>query len=161
MVAPIVPSPALAHAMGAVLKESARRVAIEEAPPPPPVVPSAWLAAALSSWLMVVWLLLATPAVARGPEDRPWQAATAQREASLRYGLWLAHDRVEGFRRDHGRLPSFLAEAGVQDSGLTLVVQGERAYTIEGRDGPMRLSLGSTMAADSFLGSSLRLLRGQ
>jgi hypothetical protein len=117
------------------------------------------LAAALGSWLVVAWLLLVTPAVARGPEGQRWQPATAEREASLRYGLWLAHDRVEGFRRDHGRLPSFLAEAGVQDSSLTLVVEGERDYTIEGRDGPLRLGFSSAMAADSFLGSSLRQLR--
>lgn len=147
--------------MGAVIKESARRVAVDQAPPPPPSVPSGWLAAALGSWLVVAWLLLATPTVARGPEGQPWQPTTAQREASLRYGLWLAHDRVEGFRRDNGRLPSFLAEAGVPDTNLALVVEGERAYTIEGQDGPMRLRLGSAMAADSFLGSSLRQLRGE
>jgi hypothetical protein len=161
VVEPIVPSPALAEAMGAVLKESARRIAVEEAPPPAPTVPSGWLAAALGTWLVVAWLLVATPAIARGPEDRPWQPTVAQREASLRYGLWLARDRVEGFRREHGRLPSFLAEAGVADPSVTLLVEGERQYTLEGRDGPMRLSLESTMAADSFLGSSLTLLRGE
>ncbi|MDX2261911.1 MAG: hypothetical protein SFU84_09480 [Gemmatimonadales bacterium] len=158
---PIVPSPALAEAMGAVLKESARRIAVAEAPPPAPSVPSGWLAAALGTWLVVAWLLLATPAIARGPMDRPWQAPVAEREASLRYGLWLARDRVDGFRRENGRLPSFLAEAGVLDTSLTLVVEGERNFTLEGRDGPMRLSLASAMAADSFLGSSLRLLRGE
>lgn len=147
--------------MGAVLKESARRIAVEEAPAPPPSVPSGWLAAAMGTWLVVVWLLVATPAFARGPEDRPWHATAAQREASLRYGLWLARDRVEGFHREHGRLPSFLAEAGVADTSLMLVVEGERQYTVEGRDGPVRLSLASTMAADSFLGSSLTLLRGE
>ena len=158
---PIVPSPALAEAMGAVLKESARRIAVAEAPPPPPSVPSGWLAAALGTWLVVAWLWLATPAIARGPMDRPWQATVTEREASLRYGLWLARDRVDGFRRQNGRLPSFLAEAGVADTSLSLVVEGERNYILEGRDGPMRLRLGSAMAADSFLGSSLRLLRGE
>jgi len=158
---PIVPSPALAQAMGAVLKESARRIAVEEAPPPAPTVPSGWLASALGAWLVLAWLLVATPAIARGPEDRPWQATVAQREASLRYGLWLARDRVDGFHRAEGRLPSFLAEAGVTDTSFTLVIEGERQYTLEGRDGPMRLSLESTMAADSFLGSSLTLLRGE
>lgn len=158
---PITPSPTLAEAMGAVFAESARRVAVAQAPPVAPSVPSGWLAAALGSWLVVAWLLLATPAIARGPEGRPWQPVAAQREASLRYGLWLARDRVEGFRRDHGRLPSFLAEAGVPDTSLTLVVEGERNYTLEGRDGPLLVSFGSTMAADSFLGSSLRMLRGE
>jgi hypothetical protein len=158
--APIVPSPALAEAMGAVLKESERRIAVETVPPPRAAVPSGWLAAALGTWLIVAWLLLAPPALARGPEDHPWRPTVAEREASLRYGLWLAHDRVEGFRREHGRLPSFLAEAGVEDGTLTLVVEGERDYTLEGRDGPMELHLGSAMAADSFLGSSLTLLDG-
>ena len=52
-----------------------------------------------------------------------------------------------------------LGDVGVVDTSLTLVVTGRRAFRIDGRQGAMRLSLSSTMAADSFLGASLETLR--
>ncbi len=146
--------------MGEVWAETQRRVVAVAAPPPPPArAPTAWVAAALFSWIITAGLLLFRPAFTRGPVDQPWRPEPAVAEASLRYGLWLARHRVADYRRDKGRLPSFLAEAGVADPSLVLEVGGERRYAVEGRQGPLILRLGSEMAADSFLGTSLVLLR--
>lgn len=157
---PLIPSPALADAMGEVLAESQRRV-VEAVVPAPARAPSAWVAAALGIWIVAAGLLLLRPAMVRGPVDQFWRPEPAVAEASLRYGVWLAHQRVAVFQRDKGRLPSFLAEAGVADSSLVLTVEGERRYTVEGRQGPLTLRLNSGMAADSFLGMSLVRLRAR
>lgn len=160
----ITPSPTLADAVNAVVAQSQRRASIEAVSSGPALgvrrpVPSQWLAAALGGWLVVALLWLVQPAIARGPTDHPWAPAPGVAEPSLRYGLWLAHARVEGFLKAHGRLPSFLEETGLADSSLTLTATGERSYVLEGRQGELRLTLTSGMAADSFLGSSLEALR--
>lgn len=158
----ILPSTTLADAMGEVWAETERRVVAAEAPPPPPAgAPTAWVAAALGGWIVAAGLLLFRPAFTRGPVDQPWQPEPAVAEASLRYGIWLAQHRVADFQRDKGRLPSFLAEAGVADPSLILKAEGERRYTVEGRQGDLFLQLSSAMAADSFLGTSLVSLRAR
>jgi hypothetical protein len=159
---PVVPSARLTEALGEVMAESVRRVTIAEAPPPAPKpVPSFWLATALGSWLIFAALVALQPAFARGPSDRPWRPAPQLTEASLRYGVWLARNRIEGFAKANGRLPSFIGEVGVTDPALTLVVTGERDYAVEGQDGQARVRLERAMDADSFLGSSLAALKRQ
>lgn len=160
----IAPSSTLSDALGEVVAQSRRRAAAESTPGSTVLasrrpVPTRWLLAALGGWLVVGWLLLAPPAIARGPADHAWAPAPALAEASLRYGLWLARARVDALVRAEGRVPARLADVGVVDTSLTLVVTGQRAYRLEGRQGPLRLSLTSTMAADSFLGSGLEQLR--
>lgn len=160
----IAPSSTLSDALGEVVAQSRRRAAAESMPAGLVLasrrpVPTPWLLAALGGWLVVGWLLLAPPAIARGPDDRAWAPAPALAEASLRYGLWLARARVDARLRTEGRVPPRLADVGVVDTSLTLVVTGQRTYRIEGRQGPLRLALASTMAADSFLGSGLEQLR--
>jgi hypothetical protein len=158
---PVVPSARLSEALDAVMAESVRRVAVatEVAPPVPMRVPSHWLAAALGSWLVFAALLVLRPAIAQGPVDHPWQPDRGMTEASLRYGMWLARGRIEGFTSVSGRLPSFIGEAGVTDTALVLVVTGEREYHVEGRSGQVQLRLERAMNADSFLGESLSALR--
>ncbi len=160
----ITPSPQLADALSAVVTRAAQQTAIDVmgANPKattPRAVPSGWLAAALTGWILVAAMVLVEPAIARGPVDRPWRPPPTATEASLRYGLWLARARVDALVRAEGRVPPRLGDVGVMDTSLTLTVTGQRTYRIEGRDGALRLSLTSTMAADSFLGTSLDVLR--
>ena len=160
----ITPSPLLADALSAVVTRAAEQQARDAVAQDPRVkprqsVPSGWLSAALAGWLLVAFVLLAPPAIARGPADRPWQPPRDAAEASLRYGLWLARGRVDALVLAEGRVPPRLGDVGVVDTSLTLVVTGRRAFRIEGRQGALRLSLSSSMAADSFLGASLETLR--
>ncbi|MBL0177985.1 MAG: hypothetical protein IPP98_02520 [Gemmatimonadetes bacterium] len=160
----ITPSPLLADALSAVVTRAADQQARDAVIHDPRVkprqsVPSGWLAAALGGWLLVAYFLLAPPAIARGPADRPWQPPPAAADASLRYGLWLARGRVDALLLAEGRVPPRLGDVGVMDTSLTLVVTGPRAFRIDGRQGALRRSLSSTMAADSFLGASLETLR--
>ncbi len=155
-------SPSLAAAQDQVIAEAGRRAAERVAlPAAPRRASSPLLAGALSVWLVVAALLLIRPAIVQGPVDHPWSPKPENAEASLRYGLWLADGRVQEFLRSRGRMPSFLAEAGVADTSLALVVELRTQYRLEGRDGPLELELASSMAADSFLGASRDQLRGK
>jgi hypothetical protein len=80
-------------------------------------------------------------------------------EPSLRYGIWLAEQRVVTFTQREGRLPSFLAEAGMLDSTIVLEVTGERSYRLHGRAAGHAVVFTSGMSVDSFLGESVEQLR--
>jgi hypothetical protein len=155
-------SASLTEAQEQVRAQAERRAAARaELPPPPPRVSSGLLASALASWLVVAALLLLRPSVVRGPTDHPWEPSPSVSEASLRYGLWLAQGHVEAFVRTNQRMPSFRAEAGVEDRSITLTIEQGRSYHLDGTQGALQLRLTSTMAADSFLGSSLTQLRSE
>lgn len=155
-------SPSLSEAQELVRAQAERR-ATERASPPvaSPRVSSPLLASAVAAWIVVAGLLLLQPPIARGPADQPWAPPPQNIEASLRYGLWLAQGRVEHFLRTRGRMPSFLAEAGIDDLTLTLVVVRGTEYRLEGRAGELVLELSSEMSADSMLGASRAQLQGR
>lgn len=120
---------ALAEAEAAVRARLAARAA--EAPTGPAGVDRPWLAAALLAWGVVAVSLTGDFAAFRQvPVSRPYEAPAGLAEASLRYGAWLAQGAVERFTGREGRLPSFLAEAGVTDPVLTFEVTGERSYRL-------------------------------
>lgn len=124
------------------------------------VAPGGWLAAAFITWLVVALLLLASPEVARGPVSHPFLETPARREASLRYGVYLADLAVQRFLGAHGRLPSFPAEAGISDSSIQMQVTGERSYVLDGVEGEARVMLASDASARDFLGTSYEQLTG-
>ncbi len=80
------------------------------------------------------------------------------RAPSLRFGLWLARRRVDGFEHATARLPRHVGEAGVEDRAIVLETNGRHAYTLIARDGSVGLRLTSEMSADSFLGQSVAVL---
>jgi hypothetical protein len=150
----------LAEAHAAVLaREAARRQASAELPPPKPRADAAWLAAAMTAWLVVILVLLAPPAFLRGAQPRPFAPLASQMESSLRYGIWLARHRVAAFQASEGRLPSFLGEVGVMDTAIILEGTGESTYRLTSDQGDRALIYESSMSVDSFLGRSLELLR--
>lgn len=122
--------------------------------PAPTTVSNGWLAAAFASWLLFAALLLFRPAFVRGPAPAPFTPSAAERDPSLRYGLWLARRQIDRFRTREGRLPSFLGETGFRDTTITMDVTGESTFVLIGRDHDLTLRLASAMAADSFLGRS-------
>lgn len=150
----------LADAHAAVLaREAERRRALLALPPPRPRADAGWVAAASASWLVVALVIIAPPALFRGAEPRPFAPLPATLEASLRYGIWLAHHQVADFARREGRMPSFLGEAGMSDSAIVLVVTGERTYRLVAVANGNELRFESAMSVDSFLGASLTRLR--
>jgi hypothetical protein len=152
----------LADAHAAVLaREAERKRVLRELPPPKPRAQRGWVAMASAAWLLVALALISPPAFLSGPTARPSQPEPALVEPSLRYGVWLAQHRVASFARREGRLPSFLAEAGIQDSSLALEVTGETTYRIRARAGDVVVEFASGMAIDSFLGQSVARLRGE
>lgn len=151
----------LADAHAAVLaREADRRRAQRELPPPKPRAPAGWVAAAAASWLLVALAIIAPPPQLRGAAARPFVPAPPQREPSLRYGIWLAQHQVAAFAAREGRLPSFLAEAGMRDSVIMFEVTGEQTFRLSAESNGISLRFESGMSVDSFLGTSLERLRG-
>jgi hypothetical protein len=154
-----IPETSLDDARTAVLAFEERRVRQRQAPPVArPRAPIAWVAAASVAWLLVAVTLITRPAWSAGATPRPYVAPAG--DASLRYGVWLAAHRITEFERENGRLPSFLAEAGIADSALRYAVTGERAWGVTAREGVQWVMLLNTMSADSFLGDARQRLRG-
>jgi hypothetical protein len=150
----------LADAHAAVLaREAERKRALRELPPPRPRAESVWVAAASASWLLVALTLLSPPAFLSGASPRPFAPVPSLVEPSLRYGVWLAQQRVVSFTQREGRLPSFLAEAGMLDSTIVLEVTGELSYRLHGRAAGHEVVFTSGMSVDSFLGGSVEQLR--
>ena len=117
------------------------------------------LLAIVTGWAVIGWIWLAQPAALFGPAG-PAAASPAEREARLRFGMYLQHQEIVAFMADSGRLPHSLEEAAIDPSEhirWEFDAQGE--WTLEGTDGELRLRLTEGMAADSFLGSSLTILR--
>ncbi len=127
---------------------------------PAPVAPLSgrWVVAAGASWAALAWLLLFPPAFSRPEPSRTFVPPAELREASLRYGLWLADQRVQAFIQRNARVPSHLSEIGVADLQLAIEPTGDRSYELVARDSSMTVRLSSAMAADSFLGSALASL---
>ncbi|MEP6590135.1 MAG: hypothetical protein ABJC19_03030 [Gemmatimonadota bacterium] len=144
-----------------LVEQIATRAAASVAPPKRIGAPDLWLGAAIATWLAVIGLLLLRPAVVAPPASHPFTPPAVQREASLRYGVWLARGAVLRFVAEHHRLPSFLAETGFSDSTIALRATGERSFELEGQDGAATVMLASDASAEAFLGESLTLLQAQ
>ncbi len=110
-------------------------------------------------WCVLAWLVLAPPPFARQPASGDFIAPGNVRGASLRFGAWLAANRVERFRGDRRRLPESLAEVAIEDRALRFQRFPGDSWTIRAIEGGTLLTLTSAMARDSFLGESLEQLR--
>lgn len=84
--------------------------------------------------------------------------STAIKEASTRIGVANAAQHVERFRQRVGRLPATLVEAGAQVEGITYQRTGSDTWRIEGSNGPVRVSLGSSESLAKFLGNSFEVI---
>ena len=122
--------------------------------------PPRWIAAAAGMWCVLAWLVVAPPQFARYPTSGDFMAPGNVRGASLRFGAWLAANRVERFRADRHRLPESLAEVAIEDRALRFQRFPGDSWMIRAIEGGTLLTLTSSMARDSFLGESLEQLRG-
>ncbi len=84
--------------------------------------------------------------------------STAIKEASARIGVANAAQHVERFRQRFGRLPENLVEAGAQVEGVSYQRTGADSWRIEGDNGAVRVSLGSSESLAKFLGNSFEVI---
>ena len=110
-------------------------------------------------WVLLGWLWITKPPAIFGAKPLA-ERSPALAEASMRYALYLQRTQVEDHRRQSGRLPSTLAAMDHVESGVTYGLIGG-GYVLEGFANGSLLRLTNSMAADSFLGSSVNLLRRQ
>jgi hypothetical protein len=115
------------------------------------------------TWLAVVMLLLTAayfqverPAWIVPPPPPPESGAV--REASLRIALANAAQHIERYRRQTGRLPLTLGEAGAHGDGISYEVSGPATYQLHSAKGPLQLSLRSTDSLPTFLGNSFEVI---
>ncbi len=113
---------------------------------------------AIAAWLVVAWIWIARPAFLFEAAAAP--LSPALQEAGLRYGIYLERAAVATFMADSGRLPISLSEVTDDpEPGHALEFAADGSWSIVGREGALELRLTERMAADSFLGESLTLLR--
>lgn len=129
---------------------AARRVRPRKNPP-------ALIVVAVVAWGVLGWLWIARPAWIFGSGVSAPAMSAGERDAHVRYGLYLQHTRVERFREQKGRLPTSLAEAGLVDTGLIFATTSG-GYVLEAMAGAATLRLTERMNADSFLGNAVARL---
>jgi hypothetical protein len=108
---------------------------------------------AVLAWGVLAWLWIARPAMIFGAGRTAKAMTESERDAFVRYSLYLEKARVEDFRRLNGRLPTSLAEAGPTEDGVTLATTSD-GYVLEGTASGTTLRLTERMNADSFLGDA-------
>lgn len=111
----------------------------------------------LLGWGFIAWVWVAQPEFLFGPGPPPPPGLEVQ-EAQLRYAMFLERARIEAHVQARGRLPATLAEAGPVEDFVFYERTGT-GYVLIGERGLIRLRLTNRMAADSFLGESLGILR--
>ncbi|MEO8478433.1 MAG: hypothetical protein ABI542_02285 [Gemmatimonadota bacterium] len=111
----------------------------------------------LLSWVAIIWIWSTKPAFIFGVEGGG--ASPVRREASLRFGMVLEQSRAREYHDQTGQWPSSLVELGGEgENGVTGAPAGS-GFLIKGSSGDLQLELTDRMAADSFLGRSLQILR--
>ena len=112
----------------------------------------------VATWGLLAWLWIARPDAVFNAREAPPALSPAKAEARARYALYLQRSRLEAFRHAHGRLPNTLRDAGPVEDGVTYQRAGN-GYVLTRDVSGNSLRLTNTMAVDSFLGSSLDVLR--
>lgn len=110
-----------------------------------------WVAVlGLLGWGVLAWTWLARPGWLF-PPDPASLATPAQRESTLRFGMYLEADRVLEYLRANGRLPARLEDAGDVEAGVGYAVTGDTTFTLTGQDGTISLTFRSTDSMREFL----------
>jgi len=111
----------------------------------------------LLSWVAMGWIWSAKPAFIFGAEGVG--GSPQRQEASLRFGMVLELGRAQEYHDRTGQWPTSLdALGGEGEDGVTGAPTAE-GFAVKGSDGELHLELTDRMAADSFLGQSLQILR--
>ena len=113
----------------------------------------------VAAWGFIGYVWVARPGFIFGGQQAGI-LSPVEREARLRYGIYLQHGRVTAFRARSGRLPESLREAGPVEAGVEYERTTDDNFEVFGTADGTVLKLSDRMSADSFLGDALsRLLR--
>jgi hypothetical protein len=88
------------------------------------------------------------------PQPRP---TAAEREASIRFSIFLQAQQIEHFRGSRGRLPATLEEAGQPLPGVAYLVNSGSTYQLRSTQ-DQAISYSSTDSLYVFLGASMTQL---
>ncbi len=111
---------------------------------------AAVLVACILSWGALAYTWLAKPGWLF-PSDPSASRTPAEREAELRFGVYLERERVLDFRATHHRLPVTLAEAGDVEEGVEYTVSGDSTFVVSAMVRDSLLTLNESQSADDFL----------
>lgn len=113
----------------------------------------------LLGWAVLGWIWIARPAAIFNSGQAAPAVSAEQREARLRYAIYLQRHEIAAFLRQNGRLPATLADAELDRSaGLRLEFGADGGWAVVGDHDGTPLRLTDRMDADSFLGNSLTIL---
>lgn len=119
-----------------------------------------WRAVLVLVGLTGAVLLFLRPDWLAGPEGIPREPPEIA-AASLRLALLRERSRVVSFERSHAHLPATLGEAGSDRSDLGYQSLGPDAFRLWGSAGDSLITLRSSDSSETFLGTSLRLLKNR
>jgi hypothetical protein len=87
--------------------------------------------------------------------------SVAIQEASLRLAMSMQFQRIERFRRDSGRLPTTIEEAGPPIAGIRYQARHPDGFTLTGTNGALTLTLTSGQSLRAFVGNSFEIIEGR
>ena len=104
-----------------------------------------------------VYSYVARPDFIFGPD--PAAAPAAQREAELRFGMYLLAQRLEQYRQQRGRLPENLDYLDESYTGITYRILTDSVFELRSVVDSAAIVFTSDQPVDAFLGSSINLVR--
>ncbi|MGD8320165.1 MAG: hypothetical protein PVJ02_06915 [Gemmatimonadota bacterium] len=112
--------------------------------------------AMLAAWVGMAYVWLVSPSwINVPPPERPSLAREAQ---SLRVNLFLESQAIEAYRRERGRLPYVLQEAGPPFRGMQYRRRDSRSYELEATSDRLRMRYDSRQPPLDFVGSAASVL---
>jgi hypothetical protein len=111
----------------------------------------------VAAWGFIGYAWVARPAFVFGGAPSA-DLSASQREAKMRYAIYLQRARVDAYRATTGRLPESLRDVGAVEAGVQYERTTEASYEVSGSVDGTVLRLTDRMSADSFLGDALRQL---
>ncbi len=148
---------ALLEARESAIQDSAKRRAISMQDSRRPKKSRLLAFVFIASVALGLYALAAKPAWLVTPPPPPESPMMV--EASLRIAMWQEALYVERYRREEGRLPVDLAQAGAPHvDGISYHQVGEDDYLITGSNGDVDLVLRSDEPFGDFVGESLKTI---
>lgn len=113
----------------------------------------------VAAWMGVAYIWIFSPSWINVPP--PPTPSLASEALSLRVNLFLQSQAIESYRRERGRLPYVLQEAGPPFRGMEYRRRDSRSYELEGTSERVRIRYDSYEPPLEFVGSAAWVLEGR